>query len=96
VTGAEKSARPAPAGQADRTEAARRDRPRYRAPDLSAFNEIGLITVDQRTIGIKNAEALQTLRRLSPRSRGNRGGRQETIRTGESLKHGYTAHRLLG
>ena len=26
---------------------------------LSAFNEIGLITVDQRTIGIKDAEALQ-------------------------------------
>jgi CRP/FNR family transcriptional regulator len=62
---------------------------------LSAFHEIGLITVDQRTIGIKNAEALQTLRRLSPRSRGNRG-HQETTRTGESLKHGYTGHRLLG
>jgi CRP/FNR family transcriptional regulator len=39
---------------------------------LSAFNEIGLITVDQRTIGIKDAEALQTLRRLSPRSRANK------------------------
>jgi CRP/FNR family transcriptional regulator len=37
---------------------------------LSAFNEIGLITADQRTIGIKDAEALQTLRRLSPRARG--------------------------
>jgi CRP/FNR family transcriptional regulator len=36
---------------------------------LPAFNEIGLITVDQRTIGIKDAEALKTLRRLSPRSR---------------------------
>jgi CRP/FNR family transcriptional regulator, anaerobic regulatory protein len=33
---------------------------------LSAFNEIGLITVDQRTIGIKDAEALKTLRRLPP------------------------------
>lgn len=33
---------------------------------LSAFNEIGLITVDQRTIGIKDPEALKTLRRLPP------------------------------
>jgi CRP/FNR family transcriptional regulator len=33
---------------------------------LSAFNEIGLITVDQRTIGIKDAESLKTLRRLPP------------------------------
>ncbi len=33
---------------------------------LSAFNEIGLITVDQRTIGIKDADALKTLRRLPP------------------------------
>jgi CRP/FNR family transcriptional regulator len=31
---------------------------------LSAFNELGLITVDQRMIGIKDAEALKTLRRL--------------------------------
>jgi CRP/FNR family transcriptional regulator len=36
---------------------------------LSSFNEIGLITVDQRTIGIIDAEALKTLRRLAPRSR---------------------------
>jgi len=35
---------------------------------LSAFNEIGLITVDQRSIGIKDAEALRTLRRLPPSS----------------------------
>jgi CRP/FNR family transcriptional regulator len=35
---------------------------------LSAFNEIGLITVDQRSIGIKDAEALKTLRRLPPSS----------------------------
>lgn len=33
---------------------------------LSAFNEIGLISVDQRTIGIKDAEALKNLRRLPP------------------------------
>jgi CRP/FNR family transcriptional regulator len=33
---------------------------------LSAFNEIGLISVDQRTIGIKDPEALKTLRRLPP------------------------------
>ncbi|WP_334186547.1 Crp/Fnr family transcriptional regulator [Noviherbaspirillum sp.] len=35
---------------------------------LSAFNEIGLITVDQRSIGIKDADALKTLRRLPPSS----------------------------
>ncbi len=33
---------------------------------LSAFNEIGLISVDQRMIGIKDPEALKTLRRLPP------------------------------
>ncbi|MYM38310.1 Crp/Fnr family transcriptional regulator [Duganella qianjiadongensis] len=33
---------------------------------LSAFNEIGLISVDQRTIGIKDPEALKNLRRLPP------------------------------
>jgi len=31
---------------------------------LSAFNEAGLISVDQRSIGINNLEALKTLRRL--------------------------------
>ena len=35
---------------------------------LSAFNEIGLIAVDQRSICIKDAEALRTLRRLPPSS----------------------------
>ena len=35
---------------------------------LSAFNEIGLISVDQRSICIKDAEALRTLRRLPPSS----------------------------
>ncbi|HJW57340.1 MAG TPA: helix-turn-helix domain-containing protein [Burkholderiaceae bacterium] len=35
---------------------------------LSAFNEIGFISVDQRSIGIKDAEALKTLRRLPPSS----------------------------
>jgi CRP/FNR family transcriptional regulator len=35
---------------------------------LSAFNEIGLISVDQRSIGIKDVEALKTLRRLPPSS----------------------------
>jgi CRP/FNR family transcriptional regulator len=35
---------------------------------LSAFNEIGLITVDQRSIGIKDLESLRTLRRLPPSS----------------------------
>jgi CRP/FNR family transcriptional regulator len=33
---------------------------------LSAFNEIGLISVDQRTIGIKDPDALKCLRRLPP------------------------------
>ncbi len=35
---------------------------------LSAFNEIGLISVDQRSIGIKDIESLRTLRRLPPSS----------------------------
>lgn len=35
---------------------------------LSAFNEIGLIKVDQRSISIKDLEALRTLRRLPPSS----------------------------
>ena len=33
---------------------------------LSAFNEIGLIVVDQRSITIRDIEALKTLRRLPP------------------------------
>jgi len=42
---------------------------------LSAFNEIGYITVDQRTIGIKDIDALKTLRRLPPsRSRTKQPG----------------------
>jgi len=45
---------------------------------LSAFNEIGLISVDQRTIGIKDAEALKSLRRLPPsRTRGRAAGRSK-------------------
>jgi CRP/FNR family transcriptional regulator len=35
---------------------------------LSAFNEIGLITVDQRSIGITDVETLKNLRRLPPSS----------------------------
>ncbi|MES2830913.1 MAG: helix-turn-helix domain-containing protein [Pseudomonadota bacterium] len=35
---------------------------------LSAFNEIGLISVDQRSIGIIDPDALKTLRRLPPSS----------------------------
>ncbi len=35
---------------------------------LSAFNEIGLISVDQRSIAIKDLDALKTLRRLPPSS----------------------------
>jgi len=45
---------------------------------LSAFNEIGLITVDQRTIGIKDAESLKTLRRMPPsRSRTKSAAKQK-------------------
>jgi CRP/FNR family transcriptional regulator len=45
---------------------------------LSAFNEIGMITVDQRTIGIKDAESLKTLRRLPPsRSRTKASAKQK-------------------
>ena len=39
---------------------------------LSAFNEIGLITVDQRSIGICEVESLRTLRRLPPSTTRNR------------------------
>lgn len=35
---------------------------------LSAFNEIGFISVDQRSIAIKDVDALKTLRRLPPSS----------------------------
>lgn len=35
---------------------------------LSAFNEIGLISVDQRSICIKDVDALRTMRRLPPSS----------------------------
>jgi CRP/FNR family transcriptional regulator len=42
---------------------------------LSAFNEVGLISVDQRTIGIKDPDALKNLRRLPPsRARGRQAG----------------------
>jgi CRP/FNR family transcriptional regulator len=39
---------------------------------LSAFHEIGLITVDQRSIGICDVESLRTLRRLPPSTTRNR------------------------
>ena len=39
---------------------------------LSAFNEIGLITVDQRSIGICDVDSLRTLRRLPPSTTRNR------------------------
>jgi CRP/FNR family transcriptional regulator len=39
---------------------------------LSGFSDAGLITVELRTIGIKDAEALQRLRRLPPRARPNK------------------------
>jgi CRP/FNR family transcriptional regulator len=56
---------------------------------LSAFNEIGLITVDQRSIGIKDPDALKTLRRLPPSSArakqvASRKARQPT----DSANHG--------
>jgi len=52
---------------------------------LSAFNEIGLITVDQRTIGIKDPDALKCLRRLPPsRARSKVPGRGKAATAAET------------
>lgn len=48
---------------------------------LSAFNEIGLISVDQRSIGIKDIEALKTLRRLPPSSSRARHGAARKLKS---------------
>jgi CRP/FNR family transcriptional regulator len=48
---------------------------------LSAFNEIGLISVDQRSIGIKNVDALKTLRRLPPSSSRAKQGASKKAKT---------------
>jgi CRP/FNR family transcriptional regulator len=46
---------------------------------LSAFNEIGLISVDQRSITIKDIDSLKTLRRLPPSSsRAKQGAAKKT------------------
>jgi CRP/FNR family transcriptional regulator len=51
---------------------------------LSAFNEIGYITVDQKSIGIRDLEALRTLRRLPPSTtRGRQTARKAKVVTGE-------------
>ena len=55
---------------------------------LSAFNEIGLISVDQRTIGIKDAESLKTLRRLPPsrsRTKSPSKSRSEAEQAGDDV-----------
>ncbi|MRV76549.1 helix-turn-helix domain-containing protein [Duganella sp. FT92W] len=53
---------------------------------LSAFNEVGLISVDQRTIGIKDADALKNLRRLPPsRSRSRQRARAEATAAAASV-----------
>jgi len=52
---------------------------------LSAFNEIGLITVDQRSIGIKDIDALRTLRRLPPSSARTKAAGRRAKSTAASL-----------
>jgi CRP/FNR family transcriptional regulator len=51
---------------------------------LSAFNEIGLISVAQRSIGIKDIDALKTLRRLPPSSS---RAKQATSKKARQLAH---------
>ncbi|WP_228893510.1 Crp/Fnr family transcriptional regulator [Pseudoduganella aquatica] len=57
---------------------------------LSAFNEVGLISVDQRTIGIKDPEALKNLRRLPPsRARGRQpAARAKAAAAASASPHG--------
>ena len=52
---------------------------------LSAFNEIGLISVDQRTIGIKDPEALKNLRRLPPSRTRAKQLAAAKVKSGETL-----------
>jgi CRP/FNR family transcriptional regulator len=54
---------------------------------LSAFNEFGLITVDQRSIGIKDIDSLRTLRRLPPSSaRSKKAGKK--VREASLIRNG--------
>ena len=63
---------------------------------LSAFNEIGLITVDQRSIGIKDPDALKTLRRLPPSSaRAKQVASRKARQPVDGTKHGKTLHESL-
>jgi CRP/FNR family transcriptional regulator len=53
---------------------------------LSAFNEMGLISVEQRAIDIKDFNALKTLRRLPPsRTRDKKAVKQVAASVGDSL-----------
>lgn len=53
---------------------------------LSAFNEMGLISVEQRAIDIKDFNALKTLRRLPPsRTRDKKAVKQVAAPVGDSL-----------
>ena len=56
---------------------------------LSAFNEFGLITVDQRSIGIKDIDSLRTLRRLPPSSsrskQASKKAREAALRNGSGV-----------
>jgi CRP/FNR family transcriptional regulator len=52
---------------------------------LSAFNEIGLISVDQRTIGIKDPEALKNLRRLPPSRTRAKQQAAARVKSGETV-----------
>ncbi len=54
---------------------------------LSAFNELGMITVDQRQIGIIDATALKTLRRLPPA----KSRKKVTEQVSEKVSAGVTA-----
>jgi CRP/FNR family transcriptional regulator len=59
---------------------------------LSAFNEIGYITVDQKSIGIRDVEALRTLRRLPPSTtRGRQGARKAKLAAEEAGEAGADA-----
>jgi CRP/FNR family transcriptional regulator, anaerobic regulatory protein len=58
---------------------------------LSAFNELGLITVDQRQIGIIDAPSLKTLRRLPPAKSRKKVAEQVSERVSAGVSAGMSA-----
>ena len=58
---------------------------------LSAFNELGLITVDQREIGIIDAMTLKTLRRLPPAKSRKKVAEQVSEKISEKISAGVSA-----